>query len=222
MSREHVKYQRSKTHIVACTNGPLTYLRTLKNASSFFYNSFVGSFKWWTISWNEIQWHESHVFGHIQDPLERRHKGILEHILTTGCADLLEKNKNFQQLVRWMPCMDEHTESLFDMYGSWCYSIDWIPVYPEHDLTRSVTEKLLQQYGQRNFNWDYDEARPSSDEMKRLAQLLRDLWTSTPEGFIPGFTKSYLSRDIDLYAKVMEKFNPRGDKWSRCSWLRQD
>jgi hypothetical protein len=207
---------------MACTNGPLTYLRTLKNASSFFYNSFVGTFKWWPISWNEIQWHETHVFSHIQDPLERRHKGILENILTNGCTDLLKHDKNFQQLVRWTPCLDEHTESLFAMYGSWCYSIDWIPVYPEHDLTTRCTEILLKQYGQRLFPWDNRESRPSSAEMKQLAQLLRDLWASTPEGYIPGFTKSYLARDTDLYAKVMEKFNPQGANWQRCSWLRPD
>jgi hypothetical protein len=221
VSREHVRYQQAKNYIQACTNGPLTYLRTLKNASSFFYNSFTGSLRWWPISWAEIQWHETHVFSHIQDPVERRHKGILEYLLITNCEDLLLDTK-FQRLIKHVPCMDEHTVSLFEMYGSWCHSIDWIPLYPDHAMTTALTEKLLKVYGQRLFPWDHAEARPASDKMRELCQLLRDIWIDADQGYLPGHTKAYLSRDLDLYDKVMSKFNPHGDQWSSCSWLRQE
>ena len=220
MSSDLLRYQQAKTYINACTNGPLTYLRTLKNASSFFYNNFTKAFRWTPISWSDIQWHETHVFSHIQDPVERRHKGILEHVIITGCEGLLEQDKNFQKFIRWIPCTDEHTVSLHDMYGSWCHSIDWIPLYPDHGMTIAATEKLLKTYGQQQFPWDHDEARPASDHMKKLAQRLRDLWG--PQAHLPGQSEAYLSRDIDLYTAVMQKFNPRGDTWHRCSWLRQD
>ena len=161
MSAELVRYQRTKDYIKACTNGPLTYVRTLKNASSFFYNSFTGTFRWWPIDWSQIQWHETHVFSHIQDPIERRHKGVLEHIIINGCDDLLLKHRNFQQFIRHIPCTDEHTVSLFDMYGTWCHSIDWIPLYSDADQTISVTEKLLKIYGQRIFPWCILNSSPS-------------------------------------------------------------
>ncbi len=222
MSTDYVRYQQAKNYVQACSNGPLTYLRTLKNASSFFFNSLTGNFRWWPVAWSEIQWHETHVFSHIQDPLERRHKGILEHVMITGCEDLLHNDKNFQRFIRHVPCTDEHTVNLFEMYGSWCYSIDWIPLYPDPDMTVEITEKLLRVYGQRLFPWDRNEARPASDQMKKMAKLLRDLWSDNGQSYLPGHTRAYLSRDIDLYNKVMSRFNPNGDTWQRCSWLRQD
>jgi hypothetical protein len=222
MSLEYVRHQKAKNYIQACTNGPLTYVRTLKNASSFFYNSFTGSFRWWPIDWLQIQWHETHVFSHIQDPIERRHKGVLEYVIMNDCQDLLCKDKNFQRFVRHIPCTDEHNVSLFEMYGSWCHSIDWIPIYLDTMQTVAITEKLLKSYGQRLFPWDHDSARPASEDMKKMLAIVKDLWQRSDEHHLPGHTRAYLSRDIDLYDKVLSRFNPNGDTWQRSSWLRQD
>ena len=222
MSLEYVRYQKAKNYIQACTNGPLTYVRTLKNASSFFYNSLTTSFRWWPIDWSQIQWHETHVFSHIQDPIERRHKGVLEYVIINDCQDLLRDNKNFQNFIRYVPYLDEHTVSLLDMYGSFCHSIDWVPLYPDPDTTIAITERLLRVYGQRIFPWDLSAARPASESMKQMLCVVRDLWSARASRDLPAYTRAYLSRDIDLYQNVMARFNPNGDTWQRSSWLRQD
>jgi len=222
VSTDYVRYQQAKNYVQACSNGPLTYLRTLKNASSFFFNSLTGNFRWWPVAWSEIQWHETHVFSHIQDPIQRRHKGILEYIIINNCTDLLTGDQDFQRLIRYVPCLDEHTVSLFDMYGSWCYSIDWIPIYSDPSDTIATTEKLLKVYGQRIFPWDHGASRPASEHMKKLLRVIQDLWSNCDQQHLPGHTRAYLARDIDLYDQVMSKFNPNGDTWRRSSWLRQD
>jgi hypothetical protein len=147
---------------------------------------------------------------------------VLEYVIINDCQDLLREDKNFQKFIRHMPCLDEHTVSLFDMYGSWCHSIDWIPIYPDPMQTIAVTEKLLKIYGQHVFPWDLGAARPASEDMKQMLATVKDLWQTTDKNHVPGHTRAYLSRDIDLYDKVMSRFNPNGDTWHRSSWLRQD
>jgi hypothetical protein len=205
-----------------CTNGALTYVAILKNAHSFFYRSLVDQFKWWPISYSQIAWDETLVFGHIQDPIERRHKGILEHIKRNQCERLLEENRQFQNLIRHVCCLDPHSTSIYEHFGTRAWCIDWIPLSDDHEETVALTQKLIGEVsGQRLFPWDYHHAHRSDENKKKLYELVKSLWEN-PAFPRPGNVLTYLEKDIALFNDIKNKFNPRGSTWKRCSWLREE
>lgn len=213
-----IKLDIEKDTTAACTCGPLVYVRTLKCASSFFYNNLVETYRWDEINYKDINWGEQHVFGHLLDPLERRHKGILEFLIMRNSLDLLE-NPVFQNLIKDVHSLDEHSYSYHSYYGRMAYLIDWIPLNrPHHEIT-ALTEKLLWKFGIRNFSWDQEHARPASDEMRYYLNILKEIWPKDRYQIQLG-TQEFLSRDKKLYDQVVGKFNPHGDTWNDISWLR--
>ena len=205
----------------ACTCGELTYVRVLKNASSFFYNNLVGQYKWQEIDAKAIDWSHSRVFGHIQDPVERRHKGILEHLLVNDCLDLLEHDAQFRRMIKHVPTFDEHNASLYEMFGQTMWAIDWIPLSKDHKETVRQTEKLLATTGNRRVGhlglWDWSEARPAAAHMIKAADSLRDLWS---DGMPPPFSRRFIEKDQTLFKAVTDSFNALGFTWQQTSWLR--
>lgn len=208
----------SHNHLKFCAAGPLVYARTLKCASSFFYNNLTENFKWEPITWNQINWNYHHVFGHMLDPIERRHKGILEHIIATNNTDLLESSENFRKLIKDITRLDEHTISYWDNYGRYCYFIDWIPLNLPNNQVIEQTQKLMGEYGQKDFHWDYRHSRPASPDMKKWVKILRDIWPDRDR--LPLATRTLLNKDLILYNEVTEKFNAAGRSWATTSWLR--
>lgn len=193
----------------------------LKNASSFFYNNLVTKYKWQEIDAHSIDWSHTRVFGHIQDPIERRHKGILEHLVINGCLDLLETNVPFQQLIKHVPALDEHTASLSEMFGQVMWAIDWIPLSSDHKETVRQTEKLISLTGNRRTAhlglWDWSHARPADPRMIKAVTILRHLWS---ESMAPPFSRRYFDRDQALFKAVTDSFNAFGTTWRETSWLR--
>lgn len=211
--------RRWADHLKACTCGNLVYLRVLKCASSFFYNNLTENYKWESIPISSIDWAHQHVFGHIMDPVERRHKGVLEHLLTTGCLDLLESNRFFRDMIAHIPRLDEHSVSIHEMFGESAWLVDWIPISQNHAETVQQTEKLLRTTGMKRFDrWDYGHARPADQRMLAAAELLRRLWAAGNHH--PQSTIAYLYRDQRLYNAVISNFNSFGDTWPDTSWLR--
>jgi hypothetical protein len=213
------EYQRFRwgDQVLACSNGPLVYVRTLKCASSFFYNNLTETFKWRTMHWQDIDWYGQRVFGHVMDPVERRHKGVLEYLIMTNTTHLLE-DKNFLAFIKHIPHLDEHTTSYHELYGDFLERIDWIPLGRDHSKNIELTQTLMSQYGQVLFPWDYSHARPASENMLIWYQQLRDLWESDP--WWPPTTITYLRRDIEFWTRLCEKFNSAGTTWDEISWLR--
>ena len=206
--------------IEACRCGPLVYVRTLKCASSFFYNNFTQNFHWEKIDFDRIDWTNHHVFSHIMDPIERRHKGVLEYILMTGAKDLLRNSAEFKNLIQHVPMLDDHSMSYHETYGHLCWMIDWIPTGLGFDTTVDLTERLLWKYNIRILGrWDATHARPASPELLELAGILRDLWNKGDS--IPPATQRYLVRDMVLFERVMRSINAGAADWDHTSWMRQ-
>lgn len=196
------------------------YVRTLKCASSFFYNNFTQKFKWDIISFDSIDWSNDHVFSHIMDPLERRHKGVLEYIVMKGAQDLVRDSKEFQNLIRHVPMLDDHSMSYHDTYGHLCWSIDWIPTTLGVNTTIALTERLLWKYNVRALErWDHSHARPASPELLELCDILRCAWNEGTS--IPPASQKYLAKDMILYHRVMQGINADAPDWDQTSWLRQ-
>lgn len=207
--------------LVAYTCGTLTYVPVLKNASSFFRYSFEHSFKWRQIKFSDIDWAKQHVFGYIQDPIIRRHKGIVEYLGITNTIHLLE-DLNFQNFISDLPVLDEHTVSIAETFGNFAWLIDWIPMSDDHSMTIKQTEKLLRYGGFKVFDdkWNMDEAHKSRATARAALEKVKSLWNRRE--FPTWHYSEYLLEDMRLYKKVCANFNPHADHWLDTSWLRNN
>ena len=86
-------------HRTALTCGPLVYLRTLKCASTFFWQSFT-KFGWVEIEFDKIDWQKQQVFSHIMHPTQRRLKGISEFIWINQTQDLLTTDSDYKKFIQ--------------------------------------------------------------------------------------------------------------------------
>lgn len=206
-----------ENRLEVCTNGPLVYLRTFKCASTFFYRNFVDTYKWNEIQFRDIDWSRQRVFTHMLDPIQRRHKGVAEFLHMTKCHQYLS-TRNFQNFISNVKSLDVHSTSYFDLYGNFCYIIDWIPLLGSYYENIEITEKLLKEHGQRMFAWNHDWAHASDQEKKITEQQLEKLWQQNQDTL--HLSKLYWEKDVMLYNKVCQKFNKFGNGWDNISWLK--
>ena len=210
---------RNRNRIMACVDpsGLLVYLRTLKCASTFFYNNFMQTFGWREIAWVDINWHRQKVFSHMLDPVKRRHKAVAEYIdLCSLNTPEFMQNPNVQRFIRYIPVMDDHSSSYHDLYGYACYSIDWIPLSGDHLTNILCTEMLCESYGHRySGQWDHDHDHTGTKTKKDLEQQLENLWGADQDEWV----HNYLDRDVRLYQRVVNQFNYSAGSWRTMSWL---
>lgn len=213
---------RYRYYIMACSCGPVVYVRSLKTASTFFYNNLVQNHGWEEINFDDIDWDRQRVFSHIIDPIQRRHKAFAEYLSMTGTANLFYENSNFRSMLKTLPVLDVHSVSLHDYFGSRVRNIDWIPMQGSHNDNIKTTEKFLQEMANmRMFYWNREFEHNSPRDKKQLAADIASDWDQeVANNNIPDVTWLYLGRDIDLYREVMEKFNPNEKNWEQCSWLK--
>ena len=205
------------------TCGHLVYVRTLKCASTFFWNSFK-KLDWWEIEFDKIDWKHQYVFSHMMDPVARRHKGVAEYINMHNAYDLFYQNETFKKFIAPIPCLDLHSASYYDQYGNYCNQIDWIPLsgrshehtwWLTHEEVVAKTDLLLRHHGIKVFDrWSWEQTHCSSDRQKKLVADLEDLWCEQPD-----WANWYLQRDRELYHRVISRFNYAAATWPESSWL---
>jgi len=200
----------------ALTCGHLVYVRTLKCASTFYWNSFK-KLGWSEIEFNQIDWRNQQAFSHMIDPDQRRHKGVAEYINLTNAYDLFYQNETFKKFITPVPCLDLHSASYYDQYGNYCNLIDWIPLSGHsHEETVAKTDLLLRHHGINVFDrWAWEQTHRSSDRQKKLVLDLEDLWCK----YRPHWGEFYLQRDRELYQRVISRFDYNAAAWPESSWL---
>jgi hypothetical protein len=198
------------------TCGPLVYVRTLKCASTFFWTSFK-KLGWWEIEFKSIDWRDQHVFSHMIEPVQRRHKGVAEYINMYDAYDLFYQTDTFKKFVAQVPTLDQHSLSYHGQYGNYCNLIDWIPLSDcNHEESIAKTDLLLRHHGIKVFDrWQWNQTHRSSDRQKKLEKDLEELWCKDQ----PHQGDWYLERDRLLYNRVISKFNYNGATWPETSWL---
>ena len=205
--------------IQVCASGSVVYVRNLKSASTFFYWNLTKKFGWKEISWQDIDWRQQHVFGHLQDPIVRRHKGVAEFIMMNKAQNLFNESEQFKNFIKHTPVFDEHTCSYHATYGDSCYHIDWIPIANySHEQVIKITETLLKHHGVfSNQRWDHSFAHYSDPEKKKIELQLKQIYESEST---PDWLNWHLHNDRMLYNTVQEKFNHTAESWPLMSWLR--
>jgi len=207
------------------TCGHLVYVRTLKCASTFFWNSFK-KLGWWEIDFEKIDWKHQHVFSHMMDPVQRRHRGVAEYINIHDAYDLFYQNETFSKFIAHIHGLDQHSLSYHDQYGNYCNLIDWIPLtgrshgatwWLTHEETVAKTDLFLQHHGIKVFDrWDWERVHKSTDRQKKLQKDIQELWSKDQ----PAWGDWYLQRDRELYDRGISKFNYDAVTWPESSWLR--
>ena len=201
----------------ACTCGPLVYVRTLKCASTFFWNSFI-QFGWEEIAFDKIDWQTQRVFSHIMDPDIRRIKGVTEFLWMNQTQDLVIKSMGYQRFIRETPMLDIHTMSYYENLEDRCDQIDWIPLTnSDHQTVADLTSLLLFDHGIKIFdNWAWQHIHTSNAVKKSIVRQVSEL---LDHKHIPRINE-YLEKDRELYQRVVDRFNPNGKSWADVSWLR--
>jgi hypothetical protein len=201
------------------TCGALVYVSTLKCASSFFHESFR-RLHWYKITFDQIDWKNQHVFGHLLDPDIRRNKAVAEVITQNNLGGLFHNDESFRQLVRHVPLLDGHSKSFYDLYGDRCKDIDWIPITgrKSQEVIDKTNDFLIEIGNVKMFNrWAWNKANVSNPWKKKLEQDLTELWeTDRPES-----ADRYLQNDRDLHRCVITQFDYEGSCWAESSWLRR-
>jgi len=212
----------TQTDIEVCSCGPLVYVRTLKCASTFFYWNFTKTFGWHEIDYQDIDWDRQHVFGHLAEPITRRHKAVAEYIDMHSLGHEYLNNENLQQLLDETPTLDCHSAPYLDTFQTDAYRIDWIPLSDNNDDNIDITARLLRTYGVDNVQWDRDFDHSASASKKAVELKLKETWEKRYSTYndLPAWLKRHYSDDITLYRVVTSKFNPDASSWTDTSWIR--
>lgn len=194
--------------------GLLTYIRTLKTGSTFFNDLFKRI--WWKCDLKTLDYRQTRAFGYIGDPIARRAKGIAEWVVQSNLSNYFISNKTFRTGILNAPCLDMHTASLFDLFGDYCYITDWIPVdYEDHNFAMQQTEFLLNQHKIFKVDWNLKKVHRGNKLYKQVEEIaLEEMQTH-----LEPLVVNYLYKDMLLYKKVMEHFDPESETWEKRSWL---
>lgn len=152
------------------------YVRNLKCASTFFYNNLIEL--GWTQSDLESVTDKDCVFGHISDPVQRRHQGVAEYIDMCGLTARFCQDPELQSLLQYAPVLDRHSLPYQWSFGSWVDRINWIPLHGTYEDNIVRTQSWLEQQGldidlyARRDQWVHrgDPAK------KQVVKILESLW----------------------------------------------
>jgi hypothetical protein len=213
---DYIRLARSRSRITALQTGDVVYIRMLKCASSFFHNNFE-SWGWTPIAFEAIDWDHHHVFAHMLDPVERRHKGAAEYIQGNHLQDIFLTNPDFRKFISEIPVFDDHTASYHEQLGNYCKMIDWIPISGRAPAeTARLTELLLWSHGIRVLDrWNWEHARPADARLRALQLAVREC---TEQAYHDSVYR-YLLRDCMLHNRVCANFDPAQTHWENVSWL---
>jgi hypothetical protein len=213
---DYIRLARSRSRITALQTGDVVYIRMLKCASSFFHNNFQ-AWGWTPIAFEDIDWQNHHVFAHMLDPVERRHKGAAEYIQMNNMQDIFIINPDFRKFISEIPVFDDHTASYHEQLGNYCNMIDWIPISGRAPAeTARLTEVLLLSHNIHVLDkWLWRHARPADARLRALQSAVREC---TEQAYHDSVYR-YLLRDCLLYNRVCAGFDPSQTSWDNISWL---
>lgn len=196
--------QLKQTRNIDCARwNNLVYARTLKCGSEFFYKNFTQTAGWEPCRWADIDWNRDSVFSYVMDPVKRRHKGISEFLIQTNSVDLLFSSVPFQAVIAQVPCLDDHSASLHNIYGDRIQNIEWLPIVADHSVAIRATDALLQRHGHQSIKWNSAFAHTTANYMDNIYNRVKELWDST---FINDYVRFYFEKDIELFQRVAASY----------------
>jgi hypothetical protein len=186
------------------------YVRTLKAGSEFFYRNFTETAGWIPMSYSDIDWNYQTVFSYIMDPIQRRHKGISEIIISSGTRELfLSRTGNFHNIIKLVPFLDAHSASLHDIYGDKINKINWLLMTNDHQVAIQQTNQLLEKHSLPGIEWNVNFTHNTGSYMSEIFTRVKTLWESTEEPQKDFTVDNYFQADIELYNRITQQYLQR-------------
>jgi hypothetical protein len=140
------------------------------------------------------------------DPIQRRHKGISEIIISTNTQELLLTNKgNFDQLIKIVPFLDAHSASLHNIYGANVRKINWLLMTNDHSVAIKQTDEFLARHHAPPVNWDAGFTHATSSYMNEVYTKVKQLWET--DCSYDDTVRNYFQPDIELYNEIKENYD---------------
>lgn len=164
------------------------------------------------MSYNDIDWNYQTVFSYIMDPIQRRHKGISEFIISSGTRELLLSHTgNFHNIIKVVPFLDAHSASLHDIYGDKVNKINWILMTNDHQVAIQQTNELLKKHSLPSIDWNLDFTHATGSYMSEVFTRVKTLWDWTEEPQRDFTVDNYFQADIELFNRVKQQYLQRKD-----------
>ena len=212
-----------KFHNVIYRKGPLVYIPTLKNACSY-YRSVCIYNSWNQIRWDDIDWSSDHVFSFISDPTKRYFKGLAQDVFNI----YFEEDKQvFNELLKYSTktlkdsalVLTYHSLPLYTIYNELVNKIDWIPLGKNYQ-TNDLLKILCDNYDIK-INFDLDIADENKSTPQQIA-FYEELYKNVSNLEENIFYNLLLTKDIELFDNVINRFNLQGKTWEEISWIRKN
>jgi hypothetical protein len=212
----------NKWHNIIYYKNNLVYLPTLKNACSY-YRSICSINQFESIKWSDIDWGRNHVVSFISDPVKKYFKGLVQDWFN---IDLVEDKEVFYELLKYSTktlshqtfVATYHSTPLTLIYGDLVNKIDWIPLVQDIDSI-DYFKRLCAEYDIK-IKTDHPgiDRNESTEELRQrvyeLSSNMLDIENSV-------FYNMFLSGDTELFKKVIENFNFKGNHWKEISWIKK-
>lgn len=213
----------NKFNILIYKKNNLIYIPTLKNACTF-YRTLCMYNNWKTISWYDIDWHNHHVISFIGEPKRRYFKGLAQDLFN---INFLEDKEVFYELLKYSTktlndttlILTVHSTPLSIVLGDKVEQIDWIPIHKNIDNYKYF-KKLCLEYG-----IETRDDSPTIEKHESIPQkeaFFDVLYNNMADIETNLYFNLVMSKDVDLYNRVLSKFNPVGSNWQEISWLNKN
>jgi hypothetical protein len=194
----------------------LVYVRYEISKGSF-YHPMLQYNQWTEIDFNDINWHDDHVFSFILDPVERYLSAVsfdllynpeLKEILLHQGPDL------FKNLLVITP----HSIPIHNIFFDHVDNIDWIPAGGGFDDESNF--KKLCDYYDIELDWNTPVTSTAFKNIVDIKSKLR-IMLENDLGIGTRHLWSMLAKDIDLYKRILDNFDGGAESWPEVSWKKE-
>lgn len=177
----------------------LVFLRTLKCASTFFYNNFERRLGWKELHYNQIVWDKQIVFAHCMPAQDRRAKGLAEYIFMHDLQAKYWQDLDLQHILHQSLGLDFHSLTAELFYSNLaCDRIEWLPIMSDHAHTVEITNRWLLSQGIDPGQWDMQQQHLGTEAKRRISDHIR-------QQPLAEHVLLYLDRDQQIYESAVNR-----------------
>jgi len=200
-------------HVACLRMEKLVYVRYEISKGSFYHPTLQYN-QWTELNFNDINWHEDHVFSFILPPLDRYISGIaFDLFYNPDLMDiLLDKGPD---LLKRLLIITPHSIPVHNIFFDHANNIDWIPAGVGFN-DQSNFKKLLDHHS-LEIEWNADVTRNGWKTILSIKEKIRGL-LENDIGIGNRHMWSMLAKDLDLYKKILDNFDDSAASWPDVSW----
>ena len=191
----------------------LVYVKYEISKGSFYHPTLQYN-NWTALDFNDINWHEDHVFSFILSPVERYISGIAFDLLYN--PDLIEiLLDRGPDLLKRLLIITPHCIPVHNIFFEHADNIDWIPAGDGFN-DQSNFKKLLDHHS-LTIEWNGTVTRSGWKTILPIKEKIKAI-LENDIGIGNRHLWSMLAKDQDLYKKILDNFDGSAVSWPEVSW----